>query len=362
MNLETNGKEHGEYIKQTQDERNRGILAAWLPYWVKNAFENYAHIMEEAKSEHMCVSTIEKVKGKPAVIVGSGPSLDKTAPFLKDWKGAVFACGSNALIPTRWGHKPEYICVFDGGDTLYPKLMGYDWTGSTLLTHPSISPLILQNWKWKKKYYLMMHFGVQWFEEIQPLAYGDFMRMPWQAPPCIKICPGNSGCTSNNAIQLAHFLGYDPLFLIGVDFGYPEGKERCTRWVWVDGEWKNIGADSYNDRALHEADNGVTTTEEQIEYKSAMMAVYKWDKPQLFDCSEGIITELPKLNFEEVVKKNGRGFEEHYRTGEEIERISNEYADSREKLQDKGIEHRKGEDPIATIKRIASGNTGKIKG
>ena len=208
----------------------------------------------------------------------------------------------------------------------------------------------------------MMHFGVQWFEEIQPLAYGDFMRMPWQAPPCIKICPGNSGCTSNNAIQLAHFLGYDPLFLIGVDFGYPEGKERCIRWVLVDGEWENIGADSYSDRSLHKADNGVLTTEEQIEYKSAMMAVYKWDKPQLFDCSEGIITELPKLNFEEVVKKNGRGFEEHYRTGEEIERISNEYADSRKKLQDKGIEHRKGEDPIATIKRIASGNTGKIKG
>ena len=148
MDLETNGKElHGEYIKQTQDDRNKGILTAWLPFWVRNSFENYAHIMEESKSMHMCISTIEKVKGKPAVIVGSGPSLDKTAPFLKDWKGAVFACGSNALIPTRWGHKPEYICVFDGGDTLYPKLMGYDWTGSTLLTHPSISPLILQNWK-----------------------------------------------------------------------------------------------------------------------------------------------------------------------------------------------------------------------
>ena len=43
-------------------------------------------------------------------------------------------------------------------------------------------------------------------------------------------------------------------------------------------------------------------TEEQIEYKSALMAVYKWDRPQLFDCSDGIITELPKIDFEEVVK------------------------------------------------------------
>jgi hypothetical protein len=364
MKLEVEeGKElHGEYINQTQDERNKGILAAWLPIWVRNAFENYDHIMNEAKSQHMCISSLGKVKDRPAVIVGSGPSLDKTAPLLKDWKGAVFACGSNALIPTRWGHQPEYICVFDGGDTLYPKLMGYDWKGSMLLCHPSISPLILKSWKWEKRYYLMVHYGIQWFDEIQPLAYGDYMRFQWQTPPCIMRGIANAGCTSNNAIQLANYLGYGPLFLIGVDLGYPEGKERCTRWVFQDNQWKDIGPDSYNDRKLHKADNGVLTTEEQIEYKSAMMAVYKWDKPQLFDCSEGIITELPKLNFQEVVEKNGQGFAEFYRTDKEIERICDDYENSRQRLQSERIVDRPGEEPIDTIRRISKLNSGEIQG
>lgn len=347
----------GEFITQTQDERNTGILKGWLPFWVRNAFENYSHIMNEAKSQHMCISSIMKVKDTPAVIVGSGPSLDETAPLLKDWKHAIFACGSNALIPTRWGHQPEYICVFDCGDTLYPKLMGYNWEGSTLLCHPSVSPLILQAWKWEKKYYLMRHSGVQWFDEIQPLAFGNFIRFTWQTPPCIMMGVFNAGCTVNNAIQLANFLGYGPLFLVGVDFGYPGKKERCTRWVIENGAWKDIGPENYNDRQLHKADNEILTTEEKIEYKSAMMAVYKWDKPQLFDCSQGIITELPKLDFKEVIEKNGRGFEQHYRTNDEIERICNEYDNSRKKLQAKRNADRESKKTSSETERIISNNS-----
>ena len=72
-------------------------------------------------------------------------------------------------------------------------------------------------------------------------------------------------------------------------------------------------------------DNGIPTTDEQAEYKLALLSVYKLDRPQLFDCSDGLITELPKLDIAEVVEKNGKGFENQYRTDEEIIRIANEY-------------------------------------
>lgn len=366
MNLQVMESEelNGEFIQQTQDERNKGVLQGWLPFWVKNAFDNYAQIMEEAKSQHMCVSTLRKVNRGPAVIIGSGPSLDETIPLIGDWKGAVFASGSNSLVCARWGHKPEYICVFDGGDTMYQKLMGYDWEGSTLLCNPSISPLILRNWIWKKRYYLMAHFGVQWFDEIMPLAYGDFMRFPGEAPPCITVGVANAGCTVNNEIQLANYLGYGPLFLIGVDFGYPDGKERFTRWIHTKGEWKEVGPEIYRDRKLHKSDNGILTTEEQIEYKNAMLAVYRQDKPQLFDCSNGIITELPKVDFKEVVEKNGKGFEGQYRTGDEIDRICIAYANRRKELQDQFFADRKSERSDDQVELTVSvdtteGNEGK---
>ena len=73
------------------------------------------------------------------------------------------------------------------------------------------------------------------------------------------------------------------------------------------------------------SDNGIPTTDEQSEYKLALMSVYKIDRPQLFDCSDGIITELPKADIKEVVEKNGKGFENRFRTDEEIVRCSNDY-------------------------------------
>lgn len=361
MNLEVKNKAKlaGEYIEQTQETRNKGILKSWLPIWVINAFQNYETILEESASQDMSVSTIPKVKDKPAVIIGSGPSLDKTAPLLGDWEGAVFACGSNALIPTRWGHQPEYICVFDAGDSLYPKLFGYNWEGSTLLCHPSISPKILQNWIWDKYYYLQLDWAHQWFTEILPLAYSDYMRFPNEKPPNLKITVGNSGCTANNAIQLAKYLGYNPLFLIGLDFGYPDKKERCTRWFWEMAKWKKYDPEKYTDREMHISDNGILTTEEQIEYKAALMAVYKYDRPQLFDCSEGIITELPKLNFKEVVEKNGRGFEKYYRGKKEIVRICDAYAAGRQKPADKGDVNRESERVCNIIERVVAEDADK---
>lgn len=337
LNVEDKSKLQGEYITQTQDERNNGILKSWLPLWVQNSFENWNHLKELSMSRPISVGAIPKVpKNTPAVIVGSGPSLDETAPFLKDWEGAIFACGSNAIIPTRWGHQPEYICVFDAGDSLYPKMMNYDWKGSTMLSHPSASPKIIQTWKYDCYFYLMLHFGFQWFEEILPLAYGDFCKYPNEVPINIKIAVGNAGCTVNNAIQLAKYIGYSPLYLIGVDLGYPNDKERCTRYIFSNGGWKEIPPDSYRDRKLHLSENGILTTEEQIEYKNALLNVYKWDKPQLIDCSKGIITELPKLDFKEVVKRYANGeqeyFERYYRTPEQIEKCFSDFQDRQKAL------------------------------
>ena len=153
----------------------------------------------------------------------------------------------------------------------------------------------------------------------------------------------NAGCVVNNAIEVANFMGFGPLFLCGVDFGfkdwvlrYPGVKRSKFRWVKEDLEYiehENEDGTKAGTRVTGRetiiSNNGIPTTDEQVEYKLALLCVYKLDRPQLFDCSDGIITELPKLNIEEVVKKNGRGFESKYRTDNEIIRCANDYFDSR---------------------------------
>lgn len=338
----------GEQLTQSQDERNDNILRAWIPQWVINTFVNFGQILHEFQEEDMSLLTLKGEDRGPAVIVGSGPSLDKTAPLLKDWKGAVFCAGSNAKVAARWEHQPEYVCVFDGGPMVKKQLDNYSWDGSTLITHPAVSPIVMQAWKWKKRYYLMMHPQHGWFEETNPIAFGNFALYPevlGLKAPFVRVTILNAGCTVANAVQIAHWIGYDPLFLVGVDFGYPEldgfekdesvhhGKElhgtehmvnRCTDWDLIKGNWKErkpwVGKIN---RPVHRADNGIYTTEEQIDYKLALMAVWKIDLPTLFDCSNGIITEIPKLNFEEVVDTDGRGYEGLPQ--EEVKRVANNF-------------------------------------
>ena len=343
----------GEFITQTQEKRNRGVLAAWLPKWAWSTASNFNLIRKEFESgkQYSLSDLKQKYKG-PAVIVGAGPSLIQHLPILKDCKLPFFVPESMASVFVYHDRQPEYIAAYDG-NLAKMFLENYNWKGSVLLTHPAVDSTMLKWWKWAKRYYLMMHvpkvetkgiegswtiqelieyiqgqcFGAEFFSFINPVLF-----------PYITARILNAGCVVNNMIQIAHFVGYDPLFLIGCDFGYPEGVQRTSdykipwrfpfepRWLWKKRWIKNECTSIHKlNRPLHTADNGIQTTEEQIEYKIALMSIYKIDRPQLFDCSEGIITELPKPDFREVVKRDGKGFEKQYRTDPEIIRIADDF-------------------------------------
>ena len=354
----------GERMSQTQDVRNNGVLKSWLKQWTWAAFNNHNKIFDEIIGEEKPWQ-LEKFqgshKGEPAIIIGAGTSVDKLWPIISDWKGAIFAPESLAQTCAYYGHKPEYVMVFDAHEKTWESwLKDFDWSGSTLITHPCTSVEMIDKWTEEKIYYLMMHFsrlheelkgdtliekeahaknqlvGFDFFENVQPVAY-NFLHAAIL----------NAGCVANNSIQVAHFMGYGPIFLAGVDFGFKDWKIRTDKWMMENGKW----ATTVGGVAEHEEDgkmvgidigreiimslNDIPSTEEQIEYKTAMMSVYKLDRPQLIDCSDGIITELPKEDITEVVKKNGKGFERSYRVDEEIIGIADSYLHRRDDIHTK---------------------------
>jgi len=351
----------GEHLKESQDSRNSSVLLSWMERWVTASYSNYDRIVKEMlrdKKDYSLLSYENKHIGESAIIVGAGISLGKLIPLLKEWKGVIFCPESLASTLLYYGHRPEYICLFDAGVTAYKMfLKGYDWTSSTLVTHPSAAPEAIEKWKGSKIYYLMMHFahmkekidqenkslkeiekevkrqviGFDFFENINPMVYAF-----------IGASILNAGCVVNNAIEIANFMGYGPLFLCGVDFGHKDWIMRYPAAKKVNGKWqkdelsyieheedgKTVGETPLG-REILIGDNGTPTTDEQAEYKLALLSVYKLDRPQLFDCSDGLITELPKLDIVEVVEKNGRGFENKYRTNEEIVRSADAYFNRR---------------------------------
>lgn len=328
----TKAQVRGENITQTQEERNAGVLANWLAPWVNNTVANYPHILDQFQTQDMSIDTLPRpAPGTPAVIVGSGPSLDRSAPLLAEWDGVVFSTLSNARVCARWGHKPKYICNLDAGRHVQFLDDGFDWSGSTFLAHPSLHPDVLALWKQDIRYYIMFHLGHAWFDQVMPVLFGDYVAWPGKKPPNIRIAIFNAGCTLNNAIQIAHWLGYGPIFLIGADFGYPYKVVRCMGYRW------NAAAARFDEqppilfhtmnRPIHTANNGVLTTEEQIEYKKALLSIYRQDYPQLVDCSDGILTEFPKADFKEVVRNGGQGYEGLFRSREEIRTIVDQVLD-----------------------------------
>ncbi|MCK4694866.1 MAG: DUF115 domain-containing protein [Candidatus Cloacimonetes bacterium] len=350
----------GEKSKESQDARNSSVLRSWFQRWVWASYANFDHVEKEIvrdKKNYSLIKHHKKHIGEPAIIVGAGISLEKLIPLLKDWKGVIFAPESMASTMQYYGHQAEYICLFDANQTAWDLfLAGYNWKGSTLVTHPSVDPKAIEKWKHDKIYYLMMHFarlnampetegknllevekevkeqllGFDFFENILPMVYKH-----------IGASILNAGCVVNNAIEVANFMGYGPLFLCGVDFGFKDWIDRYPQMKKVGGRWKkdDLRIVEHEEagkkvgipigREIIISDNGIPTTDEMSEYKLALMSVYKLDRPQLFDCSDGIITELPKADIKEVVEKNGEGFEDRYRTDEEIVRSSNDYFNRR---------------------------------
>lgn len=347
----------GEKLSQTQDARNSGVLRGWMVRWVQNAFKNYDRFEKDMLKDRKPYSLLthqKKYTGKPALILGAGISLERALPLLRDWEGVIFCPESLATTVLHSGHKVDYVCVFDAADDCWDAfLKGYSWKNSTLITHPSVDRKTIDFWPGPRIYYTMMHIshilgvetwkdkpvaevekivkeqllGFDFFETIMPVAYGF-----------VGAAILNAGCVVNNAIEVANFMGYGPLFLSGVDYGFKDWIIRCPGWKREKGKWKQqiFGVIEHHDESGHKmgreiiiADNGVPTTEEQTEYKIALMSVYKLDRPQLIDCSDGIITELPKADIEEVIEKNGRGYEHLFRSDEEIVRVANDYLFSR---------------------------------
>lgn len=322
-----------QQVKQSpKDIMKDPYFKRWLPIWHNNAMENYPQIKEDFQVDekgvphiNVCVSSIppETKANKPAIILGSGPSLDEAAKYLKDWKHDIFAATSNALVAVKWGREPEYICAFDSHWGLFEHLNSYDWKKAVLLTHPYAEPKTIKWWKGKRLYYRRYYEGFEFSEVILPLMY------PW-----IRIGIRVTGCVVNNAISIANFWRYSPLILVGVDFSWKEGwHDRAMQYTLnKDGTWNEIPPnlptteEQFAERKqMTKEVDGYYTLKSWISFKDALINIWANTQCQIIDCSDGLIKEFPKMDLKEVIEKQNEDFSHLYSSPEEKKNISNKY-------------------------------------
>lgn len=279
--------------KDRKISQNEITIAHWLPTWINYAVENRPYIKAMAKRlkkdlihgtgtyQNICVSSIIKRPMVPVLVVGSGPSLDDMLPFIKDFPGVIICGATNAKTVASTGRNPDFICCLDSnGDTW--KAMGapgYDWGETMLVTHPSISPEILKNWKGPVRFFRPMQMGYDFFDNVYPKMY-DF----------IDFGLVNAGCTVNTEAELATLLGCAPMVIAGVDFGFVDGRARCAQFNWEGGAWVRQPDPPLQTRsAMRRSRAGCMTTEEMAIYKQNFFLLARTEATTVYSVSRGII-------------------------------------------------------------------------
>jgi len=231
-------------------------------------------------------------KGSEAAILGSGPSLDANLPFLKDFKGIVFA-GNSTINPCMIkGRTPDWTMVLDADPYVPNQFRGLpdlDKIKIILPTYcePTLPSLFDPDLTWwcnvYSDHWLLKHGAHYIYPEVDGLV--------------------SPGCVPGAMIRMAYYMGIRKVYLLGLDFGYPGGRERCTTYRNLDGEWVDVGHDPFcDDKSPREEVNGVLTTVKlKVSHVSIVAVIKHLPGMEAIDCSAGIMTEFKKMDFREAV-------------------------------------------------------------
>jgi hypothetical protein len=163
---------------------------------------------------------------------------------------------------------------------------------------------MIKAWKWNKYYYRRVWDGHEFFELTFPLMF------PW-----INIGLKFSGNVVNNAVTIAAFLGFNPIFLVGVDLGWKDdSKVKATDWRMEKSKWVqqpnvvNKEAMKRKEKLLVTAPNGTRSFKNYITFKDGLLNILSAHSTvKVIDCSDGMLDEFPKVTIEQAIETQGWG-------------------------------------------------------
>lgn len=347
---------------------NNIIRDAWTPLWVRNSCRSYQEVEKDFKERNCDIQILPKAKkGESAIILGSGPSLDKALPFLKHWKGAIFCSTSQLAILEYHDIHPSYLFLIDADPAMIYLMEKSKFRDTVpLITHVQIPREALECWK-NVYYYRMYDPSDDYTAKYLAMQYGLVnVEKGWRISSYVM----NTGNVVNNMIAIGQVLGYSPLFLCGYDLGYPNGQYRFTNYEKINkdsierlkkeiivagmninnthkqqpnmkpkeftevlghyldrykllsetlGKYEDVFKDEEvwlkiedpgipPNRPTLMSGNGITTDQLCIFYKYSTILMWGVGAAPIIDCSEGILREIPHVDIRDVIAEQGKGF------------------------------------------------------
>jgi len=312
------GTESAITVNSTQ--YNEATLQKQLIHEELNSTMNWHGLVERINNKTARdVSFEPKVNKIPAFVIGSGPSLDHSIKFLKDWKGGIFCTTSHALTLMRHGIEPTHIIALDPFST-WEEIEGVDWskTKTKLIAQPGAWPTLIENWPNEILLFIQtLGNPDSWYLRHQKIMYthrvdqGKGIRDPlftFYIPTEITVF----ACSPPVQMFMADMLGYGNIFLAGVDFAYSEKLDRFTSYTVKKNEndlieWEeHVHPFVYNDKMI-KTKNGLWSDTIHIYYKKNMISAWRLSNQTVYTTDHGSITEIPFMDIEKVLKHQGVG-------------------------------------------------------
>lgn len=178
---------------------------------VKNMLLNIAEILQNPGINLLK----DKFSDKPAIVVSSGPSLNKNKHLLKGLgnKAVIIAADSALRVLTEMGTKPHFVTALERTKPLLKLFENFDKEDTEdvyLAACPVVDPCIYEA-----------------YQGPRLIVYRDFAHFKWLGVEKgvleIKQSAGNM------SYKIAEYLGCNPIILIGQDLAY--GKDGKTHAV-----------------------------------------------------------------------------------------------------------------------------------
>jgi len=189
--------------------------------WARNILRNIPSLLKSFRFlDHVGTAS------GAAVIAGAGPTLPDCFPFLRANRGRAPLFATDTTLPalTEAGIQPDWVVSLDGQLHNLRDFNGIDTSSLRLLTEPTVYHAVP---------------GLP-FKEVVFFEAAEIIQTAKGAAVCshplilwIKQCLGEPGPTASGgnvtttALALASAMGYNSLYLVGVDNAFPGWSYHC---------------------------------------------------------------------------------------------------------------------------------------
>jgi hypothetical protein len=291
---------------------NDGTRNAQLIHEILNSATNWQPIIDKIKTgKARDISEEPKITGnKSCFILGSGPSLDDSIQYLKDWKGGIICTPSHALTLRYYGIIPTYILILDPFEQ-WSDLSGSDWenTNTKLITHPGCRPDLIEKWPNEILLYLE-NAGRKdsFYQDEQQKMYswrsGDFRISTFNF--YIRTAITIFACSPPMELFAAQIFGYDKVYLAGCDFAFHSDKSRFTDYTKKDNEWeKHEHLFDKDDKELVLTNSGLYSKAIHLYYLKNLVSAWRLSDLTLYTTDHGAMLQVPYHDIKAVIKNQG---------------------------------------------------------